>query len=179
MRRSLVIAVLVFALAAGIASAVFAADLKIGFVDVDKAANESAEGKKAIANLKDLMASKQATVTEKGKAIEKMKADLEKQSAIISPDARRAKVDEIERAERDFQRMVSDTNAELDRKRRELTESIYKEILETVDKIGHEQKFDLIVPVQSIIYGNRAYDLTGQVIKRYNELKQAAKSSSK
>ncbi|MBZ0156821.1 MAG: OmpH family outer membrane protein [Alphaproteobacteria bacterium] len=155
------------------------AETKIGFVDLDKAANESEEGKKAVSGLKEFMSSKQAAVTEKGKAIEKMKADLEKQSSIISAEARRAKVEEIERAERDFQRMVSDINVELEKKRRELTESVYKEILSIVDAMGQEGKYDAILPVQSVLYGNKALDLTDAVIKRYNEAKGAKASSKK
>lgn len=179
MKRFLTIAVLVLTFASGFAASALAADLKIGIIDVDKAANESEEGKKAIASLKDLMASRQATVTEKGKSIEKMKADLEKQAAIISPDAKRSKLEEIERAERDFQRMLSDVNLELEKKRRELTEAIYKEILDMVDKIGQEEKYDVIFPIQSIVYGNKGYDITELVIKRYNESKKASKSSKK
>ncbi|MFO0751897.1 MAG: OmpH family outer membrane protein [Thermodesulfovibrionales bacterium] len=155
------------------------ADTKIGFVDLDKAANESEEGKKAISGLKEFMSSKQAAVSEKGKAIEKMKADLEKQSSIISADAKRSKVEEIERAERDFQRMVSDVNVELEKKRRELTESVYKEILSIVDTIGQEGKYDAILPAQSVMYGNKTLDMTDTVIKKYNEAKGSKASSKK
>ncbi len=108
-----------------------------------------------------------------------MKADLEKQAAIISPDAKRTKLEELERSERDFQRMLSDVNAELERKRRELTESIYKEIIEVVDKVGQEGKYDAIFPIQSILSGNKSLDLTDTIIKRYNELKVSKASSKK
>ncbi|MCC6347396.1 MAG: OmpH family outer membrane protein [Nitrospirales bacterium] len=155
------------------------AETKIGFVDLDKAANESEEGKKAISGLKEFMSARQATVAEKGKAIEKMKADLDKQSSVISAEAKRAKVEEIERAERDFQRMVSDVNVELEKKRRELTESVYKEILSIVDAMGQEGKYDAILPVQSVMYGNKALEITDSVIKKYNETKGAKASSRK
>ncbi|HEX8949284.1 MAG TPA: OmpH family outer membrane protein [Dissulfurispiraceae bacterium] len=166
-------------LVSGMVSIAAAADLKIGFVDIDKAANDSEEGKKAITGLKDYMSSKQATINEKGKNIEKMKADLEKQAAVISPDAKKSRLEEIERSERDFQRMLSDVNLELEKKRRELTESIYKEIIEVVDKVGQEGKYDAILPVQSTLYGNKSLDLTDMIIKRYNELKAAKPAPKK
>ena len=60
-------------------------------------------------------------INDKGKSIEKMKSDLEKQASVISAEAKRSKMEDIERAEREFQRMVSDINLELEKKRRELT----------------------------------------------------------
>ncbi len=167
-------------LLSGMVSLTHAADFKMGFVDIDRAANDSEEGKKAVSGLKDLMSSKQATINEKGKNIERMKADLEKQASIISPDAKKAKLDEIERSEREFQRMLSDVNLELEKRRRELTESVYKEIIEIIGKLGQEEKYDMIFPAQSMLYGNKALDLTDTIIKRYNALKASKpKSSSK
>ncbi|MBI3593291.1 MAG: OmpH family outer membrane protein [Nitrospirae bacterium] len=161
-----------FIVSSGMASVALAVE-KIGYVDVDKAANESEEGKKAVANLKDFMSSKQALITEKGKALEKMKADLEKQGAIISPDAKRSKIEEIERSEREFQRIVSDINIELEKKRRELTESIYKEIIDVIEKTGQEGKYSVILTGQSLLYVDKSLDITDTIIKKYNEIKGA------
>lgn len=176
MKRFLITAILAITLVSGMTLTAHAAEAKLGFVDIDKAANESEEGKKAISGLKDYMASKQAAVNDKGKSIEKMKADLEKQAAIISPDAKRSKLEEIERAERDFQRMLSDVNMELEKKRRELTEAVYKEVIEVIEKMGQDGKYDAILPVQSLLYGNKSLDLTDAVIKKFNESK-ASKGS--
>lgn len=179
MKKFLTLAALgLFVLASVAVPAISAAEIKIGFVDIDRAANESTEGKKAIVRLKDLMDDKQTAVNEKGKNIEKMKADLEKQAAVISADAKRAKIEEIERMDRDFQRMLSDVNLELEKKRRELTETIYKDIIEIIEKIAREEKYDAILPPQSVLYANKSLDITDNVIKKYNEQK-ASKGSSK
>src|SRR5208283_4391130 len=62
MKRILLVMIVGFAaLAGGALSSVSAADLKIGFCDIDRAANDSEEGKKAIVGLRDYMASRQAT----------------------------------------------------------------------------------------------------------------------
>lgn len=154
-------------------------ETKLGYVDIDRAANESEEGKKAIGNLKELMSSKQAAVTEKGKSLEKMKGDLEKQGAVMSAEARKAKIEEAERAERDFQRMLADVKQELEKKQRELTESVYKEIMGVIEKIGQEENYSAILPVQQLLYADKALDLTEEVIKRYNAVKGAAKTDAK
>lgn len=172
MRRIFWVMIVGFAvLAGGALSIVNAADLKIGFCDIDKAANESEEGKKAIVGLRDYMSSKQTAIQEKGKAIDKMKSDLDKQGSIISPDARKSRMEELERSEREFQRMVSDANVEFDKKRREFTESVYKEILEVIDKYGQQEKYSVVLPVQSMLYGDKSFDITDIIIKKYNEKK--------
>lgn len=160
-------------LAGGVLSRANAADLKIGFCDIDRAANESEEGKKAISGLRDYMSSRQAAIQEKGKAIDKMKSDLEKQGSIISPDARKSRMDELERSEREFQRTVSDANVEFEKKRRELTESVYKEILEIIDKYGRQEKYSIVLPIQSMLYGDKSLDITDIIIKKLNEKKGA------
>lgn len=158
-------------LVSGSLSTVHAAELKIGFCDMDRAANESEEGKKAVLGLKNFMSSRQTSLQEKGKAIDKMKSDLDKQGAIMSPDAKKSKMEELERSEREFQRMVSDANLEFEKKRRELTESVYKEIVEIVDKYGLEQKYSVILPIQSLLYADKPLDITEIIIQKYNEKK--------
>jgi len=172
MKKIILVMVVGFAvLLTGALSRVNAADIKIGFVDIDRAANDSEEGKKAVGGLKDFMSSRQASITEKGKAIEKMKSDLEKQGAIMSPDAKKSKMEELERSEREFQRLVSDAQQEFEKKRRELTESVYKEIIEIVVKFGQEQKYTVILPVQSLLYSDKTLDITDIIINKFNESK--------
>lgn len=172
MKKIILVMVVGFAvLLNGALSRVNAADMKLAFVDIDRAANDSEEGKKAVSGLKDFMASRQSTISERGKEIEKMKSDLEKQGAIMSPDAKKSKIEEMERSEREFQRMVQDANQEFEKKRRELTESVYKEIIEIVVKVGQEEKYTVILPVQSMLYGDKTLDITDTIIKKFNESK--------
>jgi len=163
----------------GALSHVNAADMKIGFVDIDRAANDSEEGKKAVSGLKDFMSSRQATISERGKDIEKMKSDLEKQGSIMSQDAKKSKIEEVERVEREFQRMVSDANQEFEKKRRESTESVYKEIIDIVVKFGQEEKYTVILPVQSLLYSDKALDITDTIIKKLNEHKGVKPAAGK
>ncbi len=172
MKKVLLVLMVGFAvLLNGALSRVNAAEIKMGFVDIDRAANDSEEGKKAVSGLKDFMSTRQASITDKGKAIEKMKSDLDKQGGIMSPDAKKSKIEELERSEREFQRIVSDANQEFEKKRRELTESVYKEIIDIVGKYGQAEKYTVILPVQSLLYSEKTLDLTDIIIKKFNESK--------
>lgn len=159
-------------------TSVFAADApKIGFVDLVKALNESESGKKAKSDLEFLIKSKQGTIDEKGKAIEKGKSDLEKQASVLSPDARKSKEEELERLIREYQRLVSDAQSEVKKKEGELTGEILKEIRTVVQKIGQDEAYTLILENAEgqILYAIKDVDLTDVIIKKYNESKAKLK----
>jgi len=159
-------------------TSVFAADtLKIGFVDLVKALNESDAGKKAKTDLEFLIKSKQVAIDEKGKIIEKGKTDLEKQASVLSQDARKSKEEEMERLIREYQRLVSDSQSEVKKKEGELTGDILKEIRAIIQKIGQDEDYTLILENAEgqILYSKKEIDLTDVVIKKHNESKTKAK----
>ncbi|MCK7513048.1 MAG: hypothetical protein MZV70_59495 [Desulfobacterales bacterium] len=77
------------AFAGPLAMQVSAQTPKIAIVDLLKALNESETGKEAKTKLESLIKSKQVVIEEKGKNIEKIKSDAEKQASILSADARK------------------------------------------------------------------------------------------
>ncbi len=145
--------------------------VKIGYVDLRVALNESDGGKKAKTELESLIKTKQSAIEEKGKAGEKMRAEYEKQSSVLSGEAKKAKEDEIERLTREYQRLVQDSQAEVKKKEADLTGSIIKELREIVEKIGQEEGYSLIFEnVEGIIlFSKKDLDITDKVIKLYNE----------
>jgi outer membrane protein len=151
--------------------------VKIGYVDLVKALNESESGKKAKTDLEFLIKTKQTSIDEKGKAIEKTKADLEKQSSVLSPDARKAKEEEMERLLRDYQRLVADSQNEVKKKESEITGDILKDLRAIVQKIGEEEGYTLILESAEgqILYAKKEADLTEIVLKKYNESKAKSK----
>jgi outer membrane protein len=168
----------VFLFSAGMFSKASAAEtLKVGIVDLLKALNESESGKRAKTDLESLIKSKQSSIEEKGKNIEKLRTEFEKQAAIISPEAKKAKEDELERLIRDYQRIVADSQAEVKKKEGELTGEILKDLRETINKIAQEEGFALILEHAEglVLYANKSLDLTDKVIKRYNESKAGKK----
>jgi len=155
-----------------------AAEMKIGYVDLNKALNESDEGKKAVKSLEELFRAKQAVVEEKRTELSKLNEDLQKQSSILNQDTIKEKQDERDRLGRDFQRMVKDAEEEVEKKRSAFMERILKDLSEIVSKTGEEEGYTAIFErVQGgIIYMPENLDITDTVIKKYNE---ASKRDSK
>jgi len=149
--------------------------VKFGAVDVQKILNESDAGKKAKSDLESLIKSKQILIDEKGKAIEKLKNDLEKQASVLSPDARKNKEDELEKYVREYQRLVQDSQADVKKKESELTENILKEIQDMIQKIGEDEGYTMIFERGMVIYSNKGIDLTDIVLKKFDDLKSRSK----
>jgi len=149
-----------------------AADVvKFGAIDIQKVLNESETGKKAKSDLEGLIKSKQSTIDEKGKAIEKLKADIEKQASVLSADARKNKEEDLEKSVREYQRLVQDSQAEIKKKEAELTETILKDIKELVEKTGEAEGYALILEKGMVLYSNKGIDITDTILKKYDESK--------
>ncbi len=153
-------------------SPLHAADaVKFGAIDIQKILNESEAGKKAKNDLEGLIKSKQTTIDEKGRVVEKLKADIEKQASVLSADARRTKEEELEKLIREYQRLVQDSQSEIKKKEADLTESILKDIKDLIEKTGEENDYALILEKGMVLYSSKGIDITDAILKKYDESK--------
>jgi len=175
MKKAVWLVAVMLLFAAGQAAAV--ENLKIGFVDLVKALNESDAGKKAKSDLEFMIKSKQSTIDEKGKAIEKAKGDLDKQASVLSADARKTKEEDLERQLREYQRFVSDSQNEIKKKENEFTVEIVKELRSIIQKIGQDEGYTMLLENAEgqILFAKKDLDLTEIVIKKHNESKAKPK----
>ncbi len=159
-----------------VGSSAYAGDVKIGLVDIIKALNLSDPGKKAKADLETLIQAKQDAINEKGLAIETMRGDLEKQSSVLSPEARKTREEELEQAIKEYQRLVTDSQTEVKKKESRFTLDIVKDLRKIISKIGEEENYTIILVKadELVLYSKKGIDLTDTVMKRYNKSKAVA-----
>ena len=134
-------ALVVLCLFSGVASA--ADTIKIGYVDIQKLIDQSDEAKKARTTLETLKASKEKDLEKMVTTAKKMEDELKKQQNILSDDAKKAKIDELEKMDRDIRRYVSDSEAELSKKQREMDNSLLTELVGIIQKLGQEGEYTL------------------------------------
>jgi outer membrane protein len=149
-----------------------AKELKIGYVDMNRALNECDEGKKAIEILERMVKEKQEMIRKKEEEIRKLEEEISRQSSILNPDALKEKEDERERLMRDYRRMVKDSQDEIEKKRQDFMEKILRQLRETAQQIGKEEGYTIIFEkvASGIIYIPEEFDLTDKLIKRFNEI---------
>ena len=90
--------------------------VKLGIVDLNKAVNESSQGKKAKVELESAIKGKQEELDGKGKAIEKLKSQIDAQGSAMSAEVRKNE-DELERLTREYQRDLADSQKEMQKKK--------------------------------------------------------------
>jgi outer membrane protein len=148
-----------------------AEEMKIGFIDLQLALDESDAGKKARSDLEDSIKKTEAKINEKIAAREKLDAEIKKQEGVMSSEARRQKLDELEKLDKEVERMKDDAEAEMQKKQRDMAGSILSELKTIIDKVADEGGYTIILPAEAIIYAKKSIDITTEVINRYNESK--------
>jgi len=147
---------------------------KIGFVNLQAALNDSAMGKAAKAELEEIIKRKQGDVEARVKAKDALKEEIEKQSAVLSEDARRSKKDELQRMEREIERLVADTNADLQKLQREKEVRILKELDDIIRTFGKEHGYAVILPLDVVLYADEGMDVTAAVVGEFDKRKAPA-----
>ncbi len=146
------------------------AGVKIGYVDLQRALNESNAGKAAKAELQSMMKQMQATIDQKVSETEKLKAELEKQALVLSPEAKKEKQDAIDKLSKETQALISNANTEMQKKQRLKEIGILKKIKTAIDDIGAKENYLIILPADVILYSRNGIELTDEVINRVNQM---------
>lgn len=147
------------------------AETKIGVVDIQRALNESNQGKKAKERLSARVEKMQADLKLKKEELERLDGELQKQSALLSSDAKRDRERDFDRKKRDYADLVRDYQEEIQQAELTATQPILKELEEVIGKMGREQGFSVILEskMSGVIYSAKGIDLTEAVIKAYND----------
>src|SRR4051812_26842074 len=113
---------ILLALAMTVAAAGAKAESKIGYVDVQKAIQATAAGKKAKDTLDGEYGKRKKDLDKKKADIEKMNQDLEKKKTVLSEEVMGKKQMELQEEMMRFQKNVAENQMEIQKKEKELVE---------------------------------------------------------
>jgi len=177
--------IVMFAMAAvilaGSASTV-RAQVKIGVVDLQRAINETEDGRQAKRRLKKLFDERQQSLNEKQENLKTQKESLERQQDVLSEDALRKKVEQYQADLMELQNEYVQYQQELSTKEAELTQKILEKMQEILRRIGQTDDYTLIIEANEggVVWVPSNLDLTDVLIQRYNrQAKQGAESGGK
>lgn len=151
---------------------VWAADLKVAYVDVQRAINECNAGKEAKKTITKEMERVQHLVVDKQKELQTMKESLEKQTLMLTPEAKVAKEKEFQNKVRDYQRWADDNQKELQQKTQDMERQISAGLIKVIQKIGADEGYSFILEGSMLPYVSKAIDITDRVIKAYDAQKK-------
>jgi outer membrane protein len=160
----------VAALALLAVSAAHAQQIKIGYVDLQRALNESEAGKKAKEEFKKKAEKLQNDLKKQKEDLEEMKEQLEKKALVMKDEERRTAELQLQKKLRDFERSYKDSQGELQLKDNELTADILKDLNKIIQEYGKKEGYTLILENSSstVLYSASDADLTDRIIEEYN-----------
>lgn len=149
----------------------------VGFIDLNRAVVESEYGVKVKGEIDELIKKRRTEIEARIKERDKLKDEIEKQSGtgLVSEDAMRKKVAEFERLSRDIERFYNDTNEELEKLERDRYTSLLKEVSDVASDYGRQNKYDLLLRSEAVLYSVDGVDITDKVIEAFNKKKAAKK----
>jgi outer membrane protein len=169
MRKTLVSLLLAGALLPS-STMLWAEDVKIGYVDLQKALNESDAGKQAKEKFKGEVSRLEQSLERRKQEVEKLKEELEKKGLLLKEEERASLESDYRQKMRDFERLYKDSQQELEIKDREMTGRILEDLRQVIHGLGEGGSYTVILEGNNtvVLYGSKAIDLTETVIKSYN-----------
>ena len=146
---------------------------RIAVVDHLSCIHESNEGKRIYQTLKVKHQSMQKDLDEKQNKLVELKKDLDKQSMMLSLDAKEDKQKDFERKRRDLGYLIQDMNKEMNKAEAAAQKRIIIDLEEIVENIAREEKYDIVLEKKSLAvwFTSDRIDITDKVIEEYNKVK--------
>jgi outer membrane protein len=146
------------------------AETKIGYVDLQRALNESDTGKKAKEEFKVQVDKLQGKLKKQKDEIDNLKDRLEKKSLVMKDEERGNLEEDYRKRLRDFERDYKDSQTDLQKKDNDLTGGIIRELQEVIREYGEQQGYTVILETSSnaVVYGAKNADVTEAILQRYN-----------
>jgi Skp family chaperone for outer membrane proteins len=145
----------------------FPKDSRIGYVDLEKVAALSSEGKSATAQLEALRTRKAAEVASRGKQVELLQEKLSAGSAVLNEAAVTRLQREFQRAQLDFQRFNEDAQAEVRDTQQQLWRAFTTRLFPVVGQVATEKNLWAVFSSDStLLWHHPAIDLSEEIAKR-------------
>jgi len=157
-----------------------AAELKIAYVDLQRAFAEVDEGKAAKAKLEQLRDAKQKELDKEQEALKKEKDTFEKQMATMTDTARQQQGTELQKKLYDLQQRFEKGRAELAQTERETLSGILGKMQPIIQTIAQRDGFTMVFEKtdSGLLYAPASLDITNELIRLFNEKNKVAGGTS-
>jgi outer membrane protein len=141
---------------------------KIAFVNVQRIAQDSSEGKTFTAKINALREKKEKELADKNTQLDAARKKFETSGAVLSESARGAQQKEIERLQVELQRSSQDAQAEVEELQRELQVDFQRKLLPVVEEVRAAKGLHLVFSMldSGMLAADLGLDITADVIKK-------------
>lgn len=152
--------------------------VKIGYIDLRKAIQDSQTGKKAKEKFQAEVKRVESEMTKERQQLEQMQADLEKKSRLLKEEELRNLERDFQRRRANYERSRQEWQMELRQRDEEMASEIAKDLEKVTVEVGKSEQFTLILERSNILYSDQGIDITDKVVDIYNR-QGSGKSSPK
>jgi outer membrane protein len=138
------------------------ADLKVGFVDMDRVRKESAPAERAYKRLKKEFDPRGQELDQTQQQIKTLQAQLDKEGLTMNETDRLAKEQELTRLSRDLQRAQREFQEDLNLRQNEEFADLMEKTSKAIKQISETEKYDLIL--LDAVYHSPRIDITDKVL---------------
>ncbi len=143
---------------------------KYAFVNVQRVAAESAQGKSLSLRVQALNNQKLTELNDKNKALQASQQKLDSGASVLSDTARAQLEKDIDRQNTEIQRFTDDAQKEVMELQNELQAEFQQKLGPVIQQIAQEKKLEILFSAldAGIIWADAGLDLTSEVIRRFD-----------
>jgi len=172
MRRTGMAALVIMVVLTSVAWAATSAEGKVGYINLQRLVNESKMGQAARSDMQKMRREKEALVAAKLREVNELRELINKKGDKMSPQKKRDKLLALQKANKEYQRLVSDVKEDILREDRQLVAIILQKADGVVKKVAKRLNYTIILKNASAIgYLDPSVDITDAVIKELNKKK--------
>ncbi len=145
--------------------------LKIGYIDMQKAIQETAAGKKAKKDLEADYNKKKKEIEKKEADLKKMNEDLEKKAMVLSDEVRAKKQQDMQAEMLKYRELVGKSQMDIQKREADLTKPIVDGLRKIMADIAEKENYTMIFErsEQSVLWAKKDIDLTNRIIAEFEK----------
>ncbi|MCC7496576.1 MAG: OmpH family outer membrane protein [Bryobacterales bacterium] len=165
LNRALLTAVAALSVASGVASA----QVKVGIINLQRAVAQTAEIKKAQAELEGRYRPRQEQMAKLQQDLQAIQQQLQSMQGKLTPQAESELTAQAQRKQREYQRMGEDLQGDVDRDRNEILQRTGQRFQQVVKKLAEEKGLDVVLDVSNTIFYKPALEITDEAVTAYDK----------
>ncbi|MCO5113462.1 MAG: OmpH family outer membrane protein [Bdellovibrionaceae bacterium] len=150
-----------------------AAEIKIGYVDMQAAIQQTSTGKKAKSELEKIAKTKEDDLKKREAALKKKGDDFRKKETVYDENTRRQKQGELQKEFYELQQLLGQSQNELRMKEESLLKPIVEGLRKQIDAIAKKEGYTVILEKADnlVLFAKEEINLTNQIVKAYEKSK--------
>lgn len=150
------------------ASPIWAAELKIGYVNYARLLQESPQAKTIQDSLRTEFEPRQRDLVNQQKSLKTRADKFQRDAATMSDDQRTQEAKALRDTDRDLQQKQSDLQDDFNAKKNEELSRLQRSLIQEVQTYAKAQGYDLVL-AEGVIYATSSIDLTPTILARLTD----------